>query len=425
MNAILIALAVLTPREVTLSEAMEAGATAPTVLEARARAEAAGSASDIEWRQALLPTVAGQASVLRRDRNLTLDTGTPLGAFEFGPTSVTRAAVVVTQPVLDPARLFFNAPAASDDARAAELLAERARELGALNAAERFFDVLVIDARIEAIDSLVESLQAQAERVARLMEVGRALEVDALRVQLALDDAKQARTELQETRAVACFALGQAMGIDDAVQPRGDSSLALPDLPAPDRAAELAREQRRDLRALRSRAEAVGARVSGVWAELVPTLNVSGAYIYDDGAPWDQEDYLEGSLNLSWVPFASATRPARANVLRAERSQIEAQLLEARRGVAIEARRAVASFNTALSEIEVARRGVRQAAETLRVEKERYEGGRALIIEVLNAEAIASERAARLSVALVEIARAKARGWAALGRVFEMEGRAD
>ncbi|MEO0811946.1 MAG: hypothetical protein AAFY60_03720, partial [Myxococcota bacterium] len=116
MSSLLLISLLMAPRSVTLGQALEAGAVSPTVVEARAQADAADAASDIEWRRALLPTLAGQASVIRRDRSLTLDTGTPLGAFEFGPTAVTRAALVVTQPLLDPSRLLFTAPAASDDA---------------------------------------------------------------------------------------------------------------------------------------------------------------------------------------------------------------------------------------------------------------------------------------------------------------------
>ncbi|MEL6545956.1 MAG: hypothetical protein AAFQ82_15100, partial [Myxococcota bacterium] len=140
MSSLLLISLLMAPRSVTLGQALEAGAVSPTVVEARAQADAADAASDIEWRRALLPTLAGQASVIRRDRSLTLDTGTPLGAFEFGPTAVTRAALVVTQPLLDPSRLLFTAPAASDDARAAELQMERAKELAGLNAAERYFE---------------------------------------------------------------------------------------------------------------------------------------------------------------------------------------------------------------------------------------------------------------------------------------------
>ena len=77
----------------------------------------------------------------------------------------------------------------------------------------------------------------------------------------------------------------------------------------------------------------------------------------------------------------------RAAALRAERDAVSLELAEARRGVAIEVRAAVAGVVTAKEGVAGGARGVEQATETLRVERERHAAGRITTNNLLEAEA--------------------------------------
>ena len=114
-------------------------------------------------------------------------------------------------------------------------------------------------------------------------------------------------------------------------------------------------------------------------------------------------------------PFAAGTRAPRAAAIKAERNAQLAELTEARRGVEVEVKRAVATLVTAREAVDVSTRGVEQASETARVERERNTAGRATTNDLLDAEAELRDQRTRLEVAKLEVVRAWLRLWLAVG----------
>lgn len=396
-----------------LQEVMKRAADRPAGAAAEARARAAAAAATVERRLALFPVVRASAGIDHRDRDLSLST--PAGAFPLGGRETWRATVAVVQPILDASRLFYSAPAARHDAQAAELIAARTREALAAEAAELFFDVQVLDARKAATQALIASLENRLSEIASLTEVGRALDRDRLRVSLALDDARHGLRTLDSRRRVVTRALGRAVGSDSPVEPRFDSRVNVPGtgtmgtgtMTAP-AIGDLSR-QRADLRALNAALEAADRRRAGVWSELIPRVEAQGAWIYDTGALYDDDQLIQVSVNLVWTPVLSFTRSQRADAGAAQRDAVLAELREATRGVAIEVQQALSDREVADSELAVASKSIREAEEALRVTAERYRAGRETIGDVLEAEAILRDRRARGDVARIERWRAHIR----------------
>lgn len=394
-----------------LSEVLTRGAEQPAAVAAAREADAAQAQADATWRQAFLPTLGAEAGVSRIDRLLSLQT--PVGSFPFGSQSAGRVGAQLTQPILDLGRLLGEGPAASLDADAARLVAERRRHEQAGAAGARFLDVHAARAARAATEAFVASLEARSAELTALASQGRALEADQLRVALALADAQQGLLQLDANLAVARRALGEALG-EQAPVDAGALNAEL-SLPPREAAFQAAVEARPDLQAILHRAEAAQRRGRGVWAELMPRLEARAQFIYDSGLPYDTDHYFVGSLNAVWRPFLAGTRFARADAQDADAARWLATLDEAQRGVRVQVEAAYSALDTAEGALAVARRAVTQAEENARVERIRYQEGAVTMSDLLEAEALLREHTTRRAVAEVEVVRARLMARLAVG----------
>ncbi|MCA9667619.1 MAG: efflux RND transporter permease subunit, partial [Myxococcales bacterium] len=198
----------------------------PAVQAARAVASAEAARASVQWRRALLPTLSGEASVsfLSYQRALS----TPIGSFALGGRRTLAAAAELRQPLFDPARLLFGAPASSASARARAAVARREVPEREAQAALSYIRVLAIDAQRRTTRAFVRSLGQRERQVLALVAAGRALESDVLKVKTALSDAQLALEQLRNQREVACRALALAAGRTGRVDVEPFSAARLP-----------------------------------------------------------------------------------------------------------------------------------------------------------------------------------------------------
>jgi multidrug efflux pump subunit AcrB/outer membrane protein TolC len=394
-------------RRVTLDQAMAMGAERSEVAAAEQRATAAGFAATAEKRAGWWPSILAGAAVSERDR--TLDLVTPIGNFPLRASTNEEAELALVQPLLAPAQQLYRTPAAETEAQAAALSAERTRQAAASAAAEAFLDVLVLDAALASTESLIDSLEVNLEETEAKVAEGRTLGSEALKVQLALESSQQERLALSERRGAATLALGRALGLDDSAEPIWDGERESPPQPAYEEAVAVALEQRQDLASLRESIAALELRRKGVRAERWPTLQARAAWVLSTGSGFEQEEWVEGAIQMAWKPFASGTRAPRASALESERLALESDYLEAERGVRLEVKSSLANLETAHGALSVSIRGVEQATETLRVERERFRAGRITTNDLLQAEAVLRSQRTRRDVAALQIVRAHVR----------------
>jgi outer membrane protein TolC len=408
----------------TFEEVMQQAGNRPAVLAGWDNAAAASHAASAEARANFLPGIGGQAEI--RERNESLYTVTPFGDFPYGRDRIRSAGVQLVQPILNPARLFGTTPALRREASSQQRAALRAEQKFAAAAGEAFIDVLVIDARLGAVRAYVESLAGRLREIEAMRDAGRVLASDALKVQLALDAARQEELALDKRRDVAAYALGAAAGMDEKVEPAGDLTIS-PAGPAaayassgnPDIAVliDAALNSRPDLQALAEQQRALGDRKRGVLAEALPRVEAQLSWYWTDADITAPRDWGEGALVLTWNPFASGSRFPRAEVYEARARALKRRTIEARRGIELEIRAAAAGLETARAALEVGARGVAQAEEALRVERERYEAARATANDLLDAEAALKDKTAERDAAALEIQRSILRLNTALGIV--------
>jgi outer membrane protein TolC len=390
--------------KLTLEQAMARAAQRPRALAAGDRARAAREAAVAERRAALFPTVSIEGGFLLRDRQLTL--ATPVGELDIADHDALSARAVVRQPILDPARLLYLAPARDREAGAAVAAARRSRGEAAGEAADRFFAVAAAGEAAAAARALAERLESRAGEIAALAAEGRALERDVLRLELAAADARQAERAYTARRRVAARALAVAVGADGAIEPVFDLERAPPP-PDPDLAAR-ALASRGDLAAIEESRQAAQLRGRAVGAEWIPSIDLAGGWFYDQNAFSDQKQFFQVAVNLTWRPLVAGTRGPRIRAARAEASARHREGIEARRGVAVAIEAGMADLEIARDAVRVAERGVDEAIESRRVTLERYRAGRETISDLIEAETLVADRASRRRAALIELWRARA-----------------
>jgi multidrug efflux pump subunit AcrB/outer membrane protein TolC len=398
---------------VDLATAMRDGMGRDAARAVELRADAADARARAERRLAYVPTVGARVDVTDRDRELELVT--PIGSFPFGDARSENAAIELRQPLLDPARLFYGNKAATSEARSARLAADRTRQELAFDAAATYLEVLAIDARRAANLAFISSLEVSLDEMEARVEAGRALESDALKIRQALERAELEQLALDEGRVVALAALAQAIGAAESLEPAPAPDWTGRPVPPAGEAIERAVASRDDLAALVAFDEALDKRRAAVRAEAIPTLEARASWIWSSGSPYAQDRWVEGAVVFNWVPIAAGTRAPRAAALAAERDAVSLELAEARRGVEIEVRSALAELTTARDGVTVGARGIEQATETLRVERERHAAGRITTNNLLEAESALRSQRTLYELAQLDVVRAWVRLWLALG----------
>lgn len=391
----------------TLGEAMQRAVSRPRVGAAGSRAAAARDLAVAEARSGYMPSVVGGVDLAWQDQAQVLNT--PIGSFPFSDERTETFRLSLIQPIFSPKTTFYEAPAARRGAEAASLAAERSGQQAAAEAAGTFLDLLALDATTRATLAFIESLEESlAETEARVRE-GRSLEADALKVRLALESAELDLLTLRERRRVATLALGRAVGEDGPVEPvwEGDDEPGPP--PTLEEAVARAFEHRPDLAALEKRIDAARLRKGAVNAEYIPRVVGSVGWARTGGVALEEDGRTTFAVSLLWRPIAAGTRARRASALERESEALRAEYLEARRGIEVELRRALAEMEIARGAVRVGERGVEQAGETVRVEQERYRAGRITTNDLLEAEAELRRQRTRRDVAALEVVRARVR----------------
>lgn len=408
---------------VSLPEALIMAQQRPQVAAARYRGEAAEHTATAAFRQAWFPSLSANGFAEQTNNPATITT--PQGEFQIAEEDQYRAQIELRQPLLNPAQAFYLSPAEKRSAEAEQYNLLRTQQQAAAQAADAYLDVLSVEARLTASQSLLDSLDARLERIQAQADAGRALEADVLRVRLARDQTRQDLLRLNQQQRVARMRLGRALGRNEPIdaQPVGDVDEALA-LPRIDQAVNTAFERRPDLESLRRRLRANGLQTKAVYAEYAPRLDAVGRHIRSEGTAIASEEETRYGLQLSWTLFASATRGPRRDALNAQLMALEADLEEAQSGILLELEQAYADYETARGLQELGNSGVTSAEESLRVRRARYDAGRATIDDLLEAEADLAEQRASASVADLDVIRAWLSHQLATGAPVEQSARA-
>jgi outer membrane protein TolC len=264
-----------------------------------------------------------------------------------------------------------------------------------------------------------KAAKANFDLAVALVEEGAAVPSDRMQAEVRLAEVRTLRVRAEEGVEVTRAALRQALGLrEDRV-----FELAPPPVQPAGRSVEVAtrldeaRTSRQDLLALdaQSRQAEVGERVAR--SRRLPVIGLGAQ------AEWNGDEFLSNTGN-NWSVGAVVTLPifegneTRAKKARAaaDRSRVEAYRRALDEGIRLEVRAALAQEASASQRLRTAESAVGLAEEALRIVRERYGEGMAVMVELLGAESAHTAARGNRVQAVRDLALARAAVDLATGR---------
>jgi len=321
-----------------------------------------------------------------------------------------NARGLVTVPLYTGGRNKAGRAAAKANTEAAKLDGEAVRNTLGFEVARVFYAILKTREFIRAAEAGVTSYQTNLAIANKRLEAGTLLKTDVLDLQVRLAQAQEDLVRARNANALTLRALRNLLGMEPA-----DFEVAntAPEAKAPE---STDFSGRAEMAAARQRARAAEEQVRGAKGGYLPRLSAFGSLDYDYG--WKYENgagsYTAGGL-LQWDIWdgnltRAKVREARANL---EASQEEER--KVRLALGLEVEQARLELKAADERLAVTRQAVAQADESARLTRVRFEQGRTLATQLMDAETA-------LGVARMRRAEAEADRRVALGALRKAVG---
>lgn len=375
----------------TLAEAVESALGAhPSLAAANARVRAAEGAEDAA-RSARLPGASVEATLTRFQEPMVV---APFHSLDFSdPPTFDRTLV---QGRLAAAYTLFDGGERSSRIRGAGAMQE-AGVYGVANAemavieetAAAYVGVLSAQAVLEASTAQVEALEEEAARALQRFDAGTAPELEILRAEATLQQARADEASAAARVGLAVRALARLMAVEpQTISPASLADVGAPRTPASPSSPAPGGTSRSPLVLQADRAAfAAEARLAEERAGRLPTIQ-AGAGLLDYGT-LDGDHILEwqAGLQLSWPLFTGGARSASVRRAEAElaaaRSDLDATRLQVSQAIDA-ARTAIVEADARAAALEVA---VAQWDEVARIEALALDAGSGVQGDLLRAQA--------------------------------------
>lgn len=337
----------------------------------------------------------------------------------FSGDNFVTASAQVSLPMYTSGRISHGIDAARSIAEASRSQLDVVTQDIKLGTAERYISVLRAESAVAVAQSNVATLDSHTADARKRFELGAAPQNDFLAASVSLANARQSELQVANQFDLARSAYNRFLGRRLTAPVNLDARLHLEGLLPPgrdlDTMTELAIEDRRELRTLASRAEALRAQSSAERARVKPHLALAGGYSMLENDVLDEERFWTVGVALQWNLFDSGRSNSRAAALDLTADALMHERADRRSLIALEVRRAWLDRQEAEGRRVVADAAVAQAVENLRVVRDRYNAGAGTNTEVLDAEALRTVSLnnrdnARWDVALATLRLARAIG---------------
>jgi outer membrane protein TolC len=387
------------PMPIDLHQVLARGAQHTLTARANLVVQGNQALAEVARRQASWPTVS--VSAVAEQTSALVGFNTPVGRLEAGDRSQAQAQASVRLPLYNKSA-NLRAAALADEVQVAQHNASRIADSNAMIAAGHYLDILRLRALITATQNLQASLQARSERNTALLEAGKILKSDLLRVKLEVAQTAQELVRLQGQLAIAGRALAYAIGIEDEMTVLAPA--ALPELMEPSASQSTPRD---DIAALRAKITSLSKSVDAVAAEQRQP-NLDFVLKHDErrrtGLFPDRE--TAALLYLTVPLFNAGTTAPRQLALLRERDALALTETDIARNIKLDLERNKTLFDTARSLRVSAQVGIESARANVETRRAQYEIGRLQIDEVLSAEAELAKQQALFETAAIDMLRA-------------------
>jgi len=252
-----------------------------------------------------------------------------------------------------------------------------------------FFQALRQEELLEVAKLRIDQATQSLEMTRLRQQLGGGTVSDTLRARLEFINARQGLLAAQNDTQIARFGLGRQIGISEPVAPVPPEDLE----PAPLRLEQvevlrIAERESPSVVAANASLNAAQEAYSSAKANYIPTFSLSSGYNWSNQQASFQQGLTSWNLNfnMSYPLFNGFSREA--SIVRAESSAHVARLQEddARRGARQEADAVLRLLETSVIAIDIAEEALGVANEDLRITRERYRVGAAIILDVVTSQ---------------------------------------
>ncbi len=279
-----------------------------------------------------------------------------------------------------------------------------------------YIEALRSDAAVKAREADIELAQQLLKLAKDRKIAGVATGLDVTREEVQLENHRQRWLEAKNEQESARLNLIRAIGIDFEVRLVLTDELKFVPVEAQsaDQALTIAREQRLELRAQKTRQRLAALSLSSITSERLPSLSLNGDYGWIGLKPEDALATRAIGLTFTVPIFDGGQREGRISETKSRVRQELIRMKDVSDQVTLEVRNALLTLESSQEQVSVAQKGLDLAAKELTFARDRFAAGLTTNIEVTNAQTSMArardnviEALFRLNASRINLARAK------------------
>jgi outer membrane protein TolC len=271
--------------------------------------------------------------------------------------------------------------------------------------ARAYYGLLLAQADLEVVQSAIAAAEANRYSARSRFETGLVVESDVLSADVRVSRLKEQEIIAQNQAILAKAILNDVVGLPlDQLFETVDRLIQRPArVERPAELEALALTRRPDYLKLDFEEKALGQGVALARAEFRPTLSANASYElnHQNFATNGQDSWFVGVV-FQWNLFNGLHDRAKVAEARARFEETQALRTRMVSGVKLEVKDAFLKLRAAQERIGVAQKAVAQAAESLRIVKDRYEAGLTTIVDLLTSEAVLTQAKGNLTQTLYD-----------------------
>lgn len=288
-----------------------------------------------------------------------------------------------------------------------------------LGVAEHYVGVLRAESAVVVADSNVATLATHTDDANNRYSLGAVPQNDYLAASVTLANAQQrllqTRNALDYARAAYNRYLGRPLHTAVSLEPDLDIDRLVPDNNTLEALSAIAQLQRPELTTLDRQAQALRKQSDVARAQARPQLALTGGYMLLENEILDDEEFWVAGISMQWNLFDGGQSRKKSASLNRKALAVGHHRAELQSIVALQVRGAWNDRIEADSRLAVAESAVVQAAENLRVVRNRYNAGASTNVEVLDAQALREQSLSNHDNARYEVVLATLRLARAIG----------
>ena len=304
------------------------------------------------------------------------------------PLNNFATSISVEWPLFDAGQTWFGWRQAKIDLEATDRMLDRTRQEVIAQTAVAYTGMLLTVKNLVVVEQTLETAAAHLKLIRSRYENGFVVKSDLLRAQVRIADLEQQRLQAESDIDIARAKLNATLGIAidtplETVSPLEKGTATAGTL---EEWVASALAHRPELEQMRLRETTASQEMSKTRYAHLPSLHLVGNYeINSENFSDTADNYTIGAvvrLNL----FSGHRLSAKTTEAEASLRQVQAIRREVDLGVRVQTRQAFFLAQSAWKRIQVSETAVTQAAEGLRIVRNRYENGLFTLVDLLDAE---------------------------------------